>query len=73
VRGDRFLLAILVAIGVLVVLAVVLFYTRGGTGDYGLEDTPEGVLRRKGIINAPTVIYMIHKENLTSTNSGGHF
>lgn len=44
-RGDRFLLAILVAIGVLVVLAVVLFYTRGGTGDYGLEDTPEGVLR----------------------------
>ena len=44
-RGDRFLLAILIAIGVLVVLAVGLFYTRGGTGDYGIEDSPESVLR----------------------------
>jgi hypothetical protein len=44
VRGDRFLLAILIAIGVLVVVAIGLFYTRGGTGDYGLEDSPEGVL-----------------------------
>ena len=44
-RGDRFLLAILIAIGVLVVLAVVLFYTQGGINDYGLEDTPQGVLR----------------------------
>ena len=44
-RGDRFLLAILIAIGALVVVAVGLFYTRGGTGDYGIEDSPEGVLR----------------------------
>jgi hypothetical protein len=44
VRGDRFLLAILIAIGVLVVLAIGLFYTRGGTDNYGLEDSPEGVL-----------------------------
>lgn len=44
-RGDRFLLAILIAVGVLVVVAVGLYYVRGGTGEYGLEDTPDGVLR----------------------------
>jgi hypothetical protein len=44
VRGDRFLLAILIAIGVLVVVAIGLFYTRGGIDDYGSEDSPEGVL-----------------------------
>ena len=42
---DRFLLVILIAIGVLVVLAVGLFFIRGDTQDYSLEDSPQGVLR----------------------------
>ena len=42
---DRFLLVILIAIGVLVVLAVGLYFIRGDTQDYGLEDSPQGVLR----------------------------
>ena len=41
---DRFLLVILAAIGVLVVIAVGLFFVRGDAQDYGLEDTPDGVL-----------------------------
>jgi hypothetical protein len=45
VTQDRFLLVILIAIGVLVVLAVGLFFIRGDTQDYGLEDVPQGVLR----------------------------
>lgn len=42
---DRFLLVILIAIGVLVVLAVGLYFLRGDTQDYSLEDSPQGVLR----------------------------
>ena len=42
---DRFLLAILIAIGVLVAVAVGLFFIREDKQDYGLEDTPQGVLR----------------------------
>jgi hypothetical protein len=45
VTQDRFLLVILIAIGVLVVFAVGLFFIRGGTQDYGLEEVPQGVLR----------------------------
>jgi len=45
VTQDRFLLAILIAIGVLVVVALALFFIRGDKQDYGLEDTPQGILR----------------------------
>jgi hypothetical protein len=44
-RQDRFLIAILAGIGVLVVLSVALFIARRGTLAYGPEDTPEGVTR----------------------------
>jgi hypothetical protein len=45
-RQDRFLLGILIGIGVLIVLAVVLFFLRQGAGlSYGPDDTPEGVVR----------------------------
>ena len=44
-RQDRFLLALLVGIAVLVVAALALFVVRRGQADYGPEDTPEGVLR----------------------------
>jgi hypothetical protein len=44
-RQDRFLIGILAGIGILVVLALALFFARRGTLDYGPEDTPEGVTR----------------------------
>ena len=44
-RQDRFLTGILVGIGVLVILAVALFYLRSGTLTYGPDTTPEGVVR----------------------------
>lgn len=45
-RQDRFLLGILIGIGVLVILAIVLFVWRRETGlSYGPDDTPEGVVR----------------------------
>ena len=43
-KQDRFLIGILVGIGVLVVLALVVFFVRGDTQSYGSEDTPEGVV-----------------------------
>lgn len=42
---DRFLLVILIGIGVLVVVAVGLFFVRGGTQEYSFENTPQSVLR----------------------------
>lgn len=42
---DRFLLVILIAIGVLVVLAVGLYFIRGDRQEYSLEDSPQGVLQ----------------------------
>lgn len=42
---DRFLLVILIAIGVLAVLAVGLYFIRGDRQDYSLEDSPQGVLQ----------------------------
>ena len=44
-RQDRFLLGILAGIGVLVVLAVGLFFLRRGTLEYGPDSTPDGVVR----------------------------
>ena len=44
-KQDRFLLAILLAIGGLVVLALVLFFTRGSQQEYVADDTPQGVTR----------------------------
>lgn len=43
-KQDRFLLGILIFIGLLVVAALVLFFVRNEKPAYGPEDTPEGVL-----------------------------
>jgi len=43
-KQDRFLLGILVGIGVLVVIALTLFFTRQDKQEYVAEDTPEGVV-----------------------------
>lgn len=44
-RQDRFLIIILVVIGLIAALALVTFFTRQGNMNYGPEDTPEGALR----------------------------
>ncbi len=44
-RPDRFLIGILAGIGLLVVLALALFFLRRGSQNYGPEDTPPGVVR----------------------------
>ncbi|MCU0487425.1 MAG: hypothetical protein MUE67_00575 [Anaerolineales bacterium] len=44
-KQDRFLLILLLALGGLVVSAVVLFFVRSGEQEYGPTDTPEGVVR----------------------------
>jgi len=43
-KQDRFLLGILVGIGVLVAVALVLFFTRQGKQEYAAEDSPEGMV-----------------------------
>lgn len=43
-KQDRFLIGILVFIGVLIVAALVLYFVRPGTFDYQPEDTPEGIV-----------------------------
>jgi hypothetical protein len=43
-KQDRFLIGILIGIGVLVVVALVLFFTRRTTVQYVADDTVEGVL-----------------------------
>ncbi len=43
-KQDRFLMGILVGIGVLVVLALVVFFTRKDTQTYVADDTPQGVV-----------------------------
>jgi len=43
-KQDRFLMGILIFIGVLVAAAMVLFFVRNQKPTYGAEDTPEGVL-----------------------------
>lgn len=42
-KQDKFLIGILIGIGVLVVLALTLFFTRQGKVEYMTDDTPEGV------------------------------
>ena len=42
-KQDRFLTGILIGIGVLVVAALAVFFTRNDTQTYISEDTPEGV------------------------------
>ncbi len=44
-KQDRFLLGILIFIGLLIVAALTLFFVRQDTQTYGAEDTPEGVIR----------------------------
>ena len=44
-KQDRFLTGILIGIGVLVVIALAVFFTRQDTQSYIEEDTPEGVVR----------------------------
>lgn len=43
-KQDRFLTGILVGIGVLVVIALILFFTRQDKQEYVADDTPEGVV-----------------------------
>lgn len=43
-KQDRFLTGILIGIGVLVVIALTVFFTRKDTQTYISEDTPEGVV-----------------------------
>lgn len=45
IRQDRFLLAILAGIAVLVALALILFFARQAGPAYGPEDTPQGVIQ----------------------------
>jgi hypothetical protein len=44
-KKDRFLIGILIFIGVLVIASVGLFFLRGPNQTYGPDDTPEGVLK----------------------------
>jgi hypothetical protein len=43
-KQDRFLLGILVGIGVLVLVALVLFFTRQDTQEYRADNTPDSVV-----------------------------
>jgi len=44
-KQDRFLIAILAAVSILVITALVLFFIRQEPREYGSEDTPEGIVR----------------------------
>lgn len=43
-QRDRFLIGILIGIGVLVLVALILFLSRQGQSQYGDESSPSGVL-----------------------------
>jgi hypothetical protein len=43
-KQDRFLIGILIFIGVLVIVSLAMFFIRQESRDYGPEDTPEGVV-----------------------------
>jgi len=43
-KQDRFLTGILIGIGVLIVIALAVFFSRKDTQNYIAEDTPEGVV-----------------------------
>jgi hypothetical protein len=44
-KQDRFLMGILIFIGLLVIAALALFFIRQDAQVYGTEDTPEGIIR----------------------------
>jgi len=44
-KQDRFLMVIIIAIGLLAGAALLLFFVRRGEQSYGAEDTPQGVVR----------------------------
>lgn len=44
-KQDRFLIGILLFIAALAAVSLALFFARGEGGEYGPEDTPQGVLR----------------------------
>jgi hypothetical protein len=44
-RQDRFLIGILIGIGILVVVSIGVFFARRGTLEYGPEGSPDGVVR----------------------------
>jgi hypothetical protein len=48
-KRDRFLLGILIFIGLLAAAAVLLFFVRGRPPAYGTEDTPAGVLHNYAV------------------------
>ncbi|MEW6031007.1 MAG: hypothetical protein AB1564_00660 [Chloroflexota bacterium] len=48
-KRDRFLFGILIGIGVLIVLALVLFFTRQDTLTYVDDSTPEGVVHNYAV------------------------
>ena len=48
-KRDRFLIGILVFIGLLVIAALVLFFIRNEAPAYGPEDTPEGVIHNYAV------------------------
>jgi len=43
-KQDKFLTGILIGIGVLIVIALVLFFSRKDSKQYAADDTPEGVV-----------------------------
>ena len=43
-KQDRFLTGILIGIAVLIVAALVVFFTRRDAGSYAAESTPDGVV-----------------------------
>lgn len=48
-KQDRFLVGILIFIGLLVIAAVALFFVRSQTPAYGPEDTPQGTLQNYAV------------------------
>ncbi len=54
-KQDRVLVAILVVVIVLIALSLTLFFLRRGDVDYGLDDSPEGVVRN--------FVLALHKED----------
>ncbi|MFN2236690.1 MAG: hypothetical protein ACK2U1_20865 [Anaerolineales bacterium] len=44
-KQDRFLIAILAAVGIMVIAALLVFFLRNDSQAYGTEDTPQGVVR----------------------------
>ena len=48
-KQDRFLVGILIFIGLLVIAALVLFFVRQEAPAYGPEDQPEGVIRNYAV------------------------